>query len=125
MANYHVLEGVGDGNAYRVTYHIAVPGTGNNRAGTQWRAALANSRLRSVSDLPDGDGTGGTISAAEKASLASGALFEYTRQEATRPGETANQFRDRLDAGYPALVALVQAELQSRLSYFGFIRDVP
>lgn len=125
MASYHVLEGQGDGNGYRVVYHVTIPGTGNNRAGIQWRTALMNSVLKNTSVLPAGDGTGGTISATEVTALGNGSLYELERMEVTRPGETAAQFRDRLDAAYPALVTAVQNELQGRLSYFGFIRTVP
>lgn len=125
MADYHVLTGSADGNSFTVVHHVPVPGSGNNRAGVQWRTALVNSGLGGKTVLPDGDGTGGTISAAEKAAITSGALYEVVEQFDTHPGETAAQLRDRVDTRHTALVAQVQAQLQGRLTYFGFVRDIP
>ena len=66
MANIHVLESPAPGR-FRVAYHVAIPAS-NNPAGVAWRTAIVNSRdaTRPVTVLPDGDGTNGTISAAEK-----------------------------------------------------------
>lgn len=125
MADYHVLTGSADGNAFTVVFHLPVPGAGNNRAGVQWRTALVNSGLGGRTVLPDGDGTGGTVSAAEKAGIEAGAVHEVAEQVSTHPGETAPQLRDRIDARHAALVASVQAELQGRLTYYGFVRDIP
>ena len=90
----------------------------------QWRTALANSGLGGTTVLRTGDGTGGTISAAELASVQSGALLEVVEEVPTHPGETAGQYQARLDARFAALTARVQAELQGRLTYFGHVRDV-
>lgn len=122
MADYHVLTGSVDANSFSVVHHIPIPGSGTNRAGVQWRTALINSGLGGRTVLPDGDGTGGTVSAAEKASIEAGAVFEVAEQVATHPGETALQLRDRIDARHTALVAAVQAQLQGQLSYYGFTR---
>lgn len=122
MANYHILAGSHDGNSFAVVFHIAVPGTGSNRANVQWRTALINSGLGGKTTLPDGDGTGGTIGAAEKADIAAGAVYEVVEQVPTNPGETALQLRDKLDARYTALAASVQAKLQGQLTYFGYTR---
>ena len=124
MADYHVLTGSPDGNSYQVCFHLPVPGAGNNRAGVQWRTALINSALGGQTVLLDGDGTGGTISAAEKAEIESGAVFEVSEAFDTHPGETALQLRDRIDARHAALATAVSAQLQGRLSYFGFTRDI-
>lgn len=124
MASYHVLTGSPDGNAFRIAFHVPIPGAGNNRAGVQWRTALANSGLGGTTVLRTGDGTGGTISAAELASVQSGALLEVVEEVPTHPGETAGQYQARLDARFAALTARVQAELQGRLTYFGHVRDV-
>lgn len=119
MANWHALTGDVAGNAFQVVFHIAVPNTGNNRAGIQWRTALVNSKLGGTTILPDGDGTGGTISAAEKSSVQSGAIYEYVLEIATNPGETAVQLRARVDTLHTALSTSVLAALQARLTYFG------
>ena len=125
MANYHVLTGSPDGNSFRIVFHVPVPGAGNNRANVQWRTALANSGLGGTTVLRSGDGTGGTISAAELASIQSGALFEVVEDVPTHPGESAAQYQARVDALYTAVVARAQAALQGRLTYFGHTRNVP
>lgn len=114
MANTHVLEQTTPGR-FRVVYHVAIPAT-NNAAGVAWRTAIVNSRdaTRPVTVLPDGDGTNGTISAAEKAQLTSGALYEVVREEKGQTGAGIN-------AMFAQRSAEVLAALQARLSQFGRI----
>lgn len=121
MANWHALTGTGDGNSYSVAYHIPIPATGNNRAGLQWRTVLINSGLGGTTILKDGDGTGGTISAAEKSSIQSGAIYEYVEAFPTNPGQTAGQLQAAVDARFTALSSSVLADIQGRLTYFGAI----
>lgn len=123
MASYHVLTGDGDGNAFRVAFHVAIPGA-SNRAGINYRVALINSGLGGLTTLPDGDGNGGTISAVEKALITSGALYEHVEDFATNPGESAAQLQARIDARYTALVGIVQDRLAKKLTYFGYTRTV-
>lgn len=122
--DYHVLTGQDDGNAYVVVYHLPFP-TGNNRAGVAYRTALINSGLGGMTRLPDGDGTGGTISASEKSQIAAGELLEFSESFNTHPGETALQLRARVDARWTALANQLPGLAQARLEYFGFVRDVP
>ena len=112
MANVHVLESVGPGR-FRVAYHVAIPAT-NNAAGVAWRTAIVNSRdaTRPVSVLPDGDGTNGTLSAAEKAQLTSGAVYEVVREE---KGQTLAAFA----AQFAQRSAEILAGLQARYAQFG------
>ena len=112
MANIHVLESVAPGR-FRVAYHVAIPAT-NNAAGVAWRTAIVNSRdaTRPVTVLPDGDGTNGTISAAEKAQLTSGAVYEVVREEKGQTGAGIN-------AMFAQRSAEVLAALQARLAQFG------
>jgi hypothetical protein len=112
MANTHVLEQLAPGR-FRVVYHVAIPAT-NNAAGVAWRAVIVNSRdaTQPVSVLPDGDGTGGTISAAEKAQLTSGAVYEVVREEKGQGAATlAAQFAQRS--------AEILAGLQARYAQYG------
>jgi len=120
MANWHALTGQRDGNAFRIVFHVAIPGTGNNRAGVQWRTALINSGIGGTTVLPDGDGTGGTISVTEKTSITTGALFEVVEDFATNPPETGAALKARIDTYFTALSSRVTADLQLRLTYFGF-----
>lgn len=121
MASYHVLEGQPDGNSYRVVFHIPVPSV-NNRIGVNYRSALV-ALFGGTSSLPEGDGPG-QISTSELAQVASGAVFEFSEQFPTHPGENAAQIRSRIDARYTELVAKIQGELSGRLAYYGYTRDV-
>ena len=112
MANIHVLDSPAPGR-FRVVYHVAIPAT-NNPAGVAWRTAIVNSRdsTRPVTVLPDGDGTGGTISDAEKAQIVSGAVYEVVREEKGQTGAGIN-------AMFAQRSAEVLAALQARLAQFG------
>jgi hypothetical protein len=122
MASYHVLTGRPDGNAYSVVFHIPIPSV-NNRVGVNYRTALVNSGLGGTTSLVEGNAAG-QITTAEKASIASGALYEYVEEFATNPGETAAQIQARIDARYTALVTQIQADFSGRLAYFGHTRTV-
>ena len=75
MADMHVM--ATEGGRYSVVCHFAIPDT-NNTAGVNWRV-VALRHGGGVTELPDGDGTLGTISAAEKAQITSGAVIEVRR----------------------------------------------
>lgn len=119
MANWHALTGTPDGNSFRVVFHITIP-SATNRANINYRTALVSSGLGGMTVLPDGDGTGGTISAAEKASIQAGSLYEWVEDFATNPGETAAALQTRADARWTALTTQLQADLAKRLTYFGY-----
>ena len=112
MANSHILEQLAPGR-FRVVYHVAIPAT-NNAAGVAWRTVIVNSRDANlpISVLPDGDGTGGTISAAEKAQLTSGAVYEVVREE---KGQTLAAFA----AMFTHRSAEILAALQARYAQYG------
>jgi hypothetical protein len=122
MADMHLLTRVGE--RHRVACHIPIPNV-NNGAGFNYRTALVNAGLATVSVMPAGDGTIGTISSAEVTSLAAGALVErIVLLDITQGGTltTAGQINAFLDTFFIALTAEVQAELQFRLAQFGRIR---
>lgn len=110
MANSHILEQIAPGR-FRVVYHIAIPNS-NNGAGVPWRACVAASVGLIVSVLPDGDGTGGTISTAEKAQITSGAVYEIVREE---KGQTLAAFAGM----FAQRSAEILAELQARYAQYG------
>jgi len=113
MANLHVLEQIGPAR-FRVVLHVAIP-AGNNPAGVPRRTAVAaHVDAAKPSVLPDGDGTAGTISAAEKAQIISGAVYEVVRDEKGQTGAGIN-------AMFAARSAEVLAALQARLAQFGRI----
>ena len=119
MAKAHVLDT--SGGLTQVAFHIAVP-VGNNGAGTAWSAVLINSGIGGTTVLPDGAGTGGTISAAEKTSIAAGTVFEVVDRIFIPTGLNAAQANAFLDAVHAAKVTEVQAQVTARLSMFGYTR---
>lgn len=98
--------------------HVAIPNA-NNAAGINWRTALLNSGLGGTTRLPDGDGTAGTISAAEKASIAAGALYE---QVETIEVDTASNVNAFLDSVISDVTTRTQARLVAALKYYGYTR---
>ncbi len=111
MANLHVLEQTAPGR-FRVVLHVAIP-AGNNPAGVPWRTAVAaHVDAAHPSVLPDGDGTAGTISAAEKAQLVSGAVYEAVREE---KGQTTTSAANI----YALRSADILADLQARYAQYG------
>lgn len=118
---WHALGGSSDGNSYSVVYHIPVP-SANNRVGVNYRAALVNSGIGGKTQLPDGDGTGGTISSIEKASIIAGTLYEVRQDQNTNPGQTLAELKAILDANFAALSDVNGAligNLKNQLAYFG------
>lgn len=111
MANLHVLEQTGPGR-FRVVLHVAIP-AGNNPAGFPWRTAVAaHVDALKPSVLPDGDGTAGTISAAEKAQIISGAVLEVVREEKGQTTASAANI-------YALRSADILADLQVRYAQYG------
>lgn len=122
MANMHIL--TRQGANFTVVYHIAVP-NGNNPAGTNWRTALVSSGRGGTTILPAGDGSGGTISAAEKALIESGAVLEQVVQiDPTQGGSntTLAQINACLDADYATNSQSLLIELQGMLAQYGRTR---
>ena len=114
MANIHIL----DNQAGRVllVLHIAIP-AGNNSAGMAWRAALLRTG-GGTTMLPDGDGTLGTISAAEKASVLAGAIYEVM----INPKRFVGAAGPALDALHTQVSSETLAGLQVSLANFGATR---
>ena len=115
MANIHILSM--DGTEFTAAYHLAIPAT-NNSAGVPWRTVvLRNGAGTTV--LPDGDGTGGTISAAEKAQIVSGAVVELVR---TERWNVAFPSGAQLDTIAASVTADYVAEIQSKFNRYGMTR---
>ena len=120
MANIHILRI--DGRSVTAVAHVAIPGV-NNDANIPYRTAIVRSGFGGSTILPDGDGTAGTISAAEKTSIQSGALVEVPMRIllSALPGNTA-QCNAFLDALFNAEQTRVRAEAQVSLRYYGATR---
>lgn len=121
MANWHALIGDVNGNSYTVVYHVPIP-SANNRSGVNYRTALVSSGIGGKTILPDGDGTLGTIAAAEKSSILAGSLFEVVEPFATNPGQNLAALQAAVDARWTALGDVngaFIAALKARLNYFG------
>lgn len=122
MANWHALTGTLDGNSFRIVFHLPIPSV-VNRANINYRAAIVNSGIGGRTALPDGDGTGGTISPAEKALVVGGSLYEHAEDFPTNPNELAAALQARIDARFAALSNVTTGrvgELAKVLTYFGY-----
>lgn len=130
MADSHVLEIV-NGIA-QVVMHFPVP-TGNNAVGITLPAALVKSKglddkraaIVPQSILPDGDGTGGTIDAVEKAAIADGTLSErLVRVEIEEGRDTEAKVQRALRKFYGREQTEFQAELSRELKWYGMTDSV-
>lgn len=124
MADVHVL--AGSAGIVRLVCHIPIP-AGNNQANPPISYATAALRAKEAgtTTLPDGDGNGGTISAAEKTSITNGTVVEKAVDFDLGndwEGLTGPQRLARLDAKYAQVVADEQARLTKTLRYTGFVR---
>lgn len=118
MSDMHVIDGDGRGS-WKVVMHFAVPDADND-VGVNYRIALVNSGLKSTSVLPDGDGTGGSISTDEKNDLAAGILYEHVVSLRLDGSGTTNASRvANLKKLYAAAETEVINKLQKQLKLFG------
>ena len=116
MADYHILTATDDGRALSVAIHTIVPDE-NNAVGVNLRQALLGSGVSTSSVSFIGD--------VEKASLAAGQLYETAITFRTRPTETLEQKRDRLDIEARTEQARVQTMLRQRFWAWGYSRAIP
>lgn len=120
MADYHILDGSADGNNYRIIFHIPVPDE-DNEAGINLRTALSETFGGDmVSAVP-----ANRLGAGEQDALNSGELYEHSYSYNTNPDVTLLQKRDELDAKFSSFSTSIPNELQKRLAYWGYGRDVP
>lgn len=120
MSNWHGREGIPDGNAYTVIFHVPIP-SANNRVGVNYRAALLGSGIGGRTVMAEGVATG-QIGAAEVASIAAGSLLEVVETIQTFPAETGAAISARLNARYTELANVngaFLADLKRRLEYWG------
>jgi hypothetical protein len=100
--------------------HVVTP-AGNNSAAISWVTAYKNA-FAPASQLTAGDGTGGTISAAELAAVQAGTVLEIPATFTTSvsfEGESGAAQLAELDALYSAVTTARLAELQRMLQHFG------
>ena len=122
MADIHALEGGGD--SQRLVFHFPVPSVANE-VGVNYRTAIINSGIGGATVLPDGDGAGGTISAAEKAAIAAGQVYEFpvTLSQAqlySSGGETAAHVLKAVRHYYALHKAEQTARIARMLRWFGY-----
>lgn len=114
MSNIHVL--TFDGRAFTAVFHVAVPAT-NNASGAPWRTIAA--RFFGSTGLPDGDGTLGTISAAEKTQIVAGELVEVRRNIKWGPNTPTGA---QLDALFTRVSNEVLGDFQATYARYGATR---
>lgn len=118
MADYHILNGRPDGNQYRVAFHLPVPDT-NNNAGVNYRTALIEWMGGSQpSAVP-------FITSGEQTQLDAGELYEYLWNYDTHDGVSLAEKQAELDAKFTAFSTAIPNQLEKRLAFWGFGRDVP
>ena len=123
MSDMHVLLGAVDGRQWTVVMHIAVP-VGNNDVGVSWATALLNSGRGGTTILLDGDGSEGTIDATEKSAIEAGTIFEHVYTFPVESGGTTTaELRTTLRSKYTQQKAVVQAEIQKQLRYYGHTEE--
>lgn len=116
--NWHIMAGFPDGNRYTVVFHFPVSGANNDAGRTYQECLIEMLGGEQISIMPFIDG-------AEQTLLNAGGLYEVTEEFSTHPGETLPQKQARIDARYTARLADEQDELQERLRYWGYGRDIP
>lgn len=118
MADIHVLTGDRQ-NRWNLVFHFAVPDL-TNAVSIGYRTALISSAMGGSTSLPDGDGTDGTISSVEKASIEAGVLYEHhTRFRVEGNGDSPGAVQTELRALYTRTAVWVLQDLQTKLKYFG------
>lgn len=127
MSDIHVLQ-KNDNSEHLLVFHFAVAGGNNDvpvaAGGTVgWQEAVATSLGGSpTSVLLAGDGTKGTVSVAEAASIASGAVLERSYSFPVDSGGTTDAQRAAsIRAFYAQMKAQVTAKVAAKLGYFGAI----
>lgn len=119
MARVHVLDS--SGPTTRLVFHIAIPATGNNSAGTQWRTAVRWGVLPRTSVMAVGTNPG-QILTAENTQLANGEIHEVVQTVDIAAGLSVAQANAALDELHADRTAALLAKLQEDLKYFGFTR---
>lgn len=114
MSNMHVL--TIDGAEVTLVMHYAIPAS-NNAAGVPYRVIMA--RFFGTTQLPDGDGSAGTITAAERAQIVAGEMVEAV---ATLKLGDSNPSGAQLDAFHTAQRSAFLAEIQAKYLCYGFTR---
>ena len=118
MADIHILAETRKG-AWRVVMHFAVPNA-TSPVGMSYRTALLTSGLGGSTQLPDGDGSAGTISATEKAQIEAGEVAEVAVEFLVESGgATTASVRDFLRQSYATKKNEYLGEMQRKLKYFG------
>jgi hypothetical protein len=117
MADMHVITGRDE--KWSIVMHFAVPDS-NNAVAVNYRTAIINSGIGGSTVLIAGDGTNGTIVAAESANIDSGAVYEHVVPFIVESGGTSNaELRATLRALYASEETTVINRLKKQLRYFG------
>lgn len=122
MADMHIIRGSQTAMVLTVVIHMDTP-AGNNAAGISWATAILRSGMsKGTSVLPSGDGTGGTIDAAELSAIGAGTRFEFM---GTCPlpevwdALTTPQKQTFVRNWRTTTIATKSAELSRDINYFG------
>jgi hypothetical protein len=117
MADMHILKIEGD--RLHIVMHLPVAAA-NNDVGISYRDCLVNSGMGGTTTLADGDGTGGTIAAAEKTQIQAGEVYELSRSWSVRTNTSPGQLRTDVRKLYGRAKAEMQAKIPAIFRYYGY-----
>lgn len=121
MSDIHIL--TTSAGRTRLVLHIAVPDA-NNSVSVNYRTALLSSGIGGTTSLPDGDGTAGTISSAEKSAIEAGEIYETSASlDIDGQGTTTGSRAAAIRAEYVSRKAAIVALLQRRLKFYGSVLE--
>lgn len=122
MADIHVLRSSDDGTGLHVeaVFHYAVP-AGANSAGVSWQTAIIRSRIRPTNtNLPIGDGTGGTITQQERDAISAGAVLEESGVDIPyEPNMSPADVATRVRGVYARLRQRLHTRIHRDLEWYG------
>lgn len=121
MAHIHVLLAGETGDSIQVVFHFPVPDV-NNVVGVNYRTALVASGKGGTTTMTEGGGPG-QVSAAEKALIEAGEVYEYPRSFSRGMFESAGAPLQAMRHFYAQDKADLTARLAVALKYYGFTAD--
>ena len=120
MSQWHARDGVEEGDAYNIIFHIPIP-SANNRVAVNYQAAIVGSGIGGTTAMTEGS-SAGQITTAEKASITSGSILEVAETFNTNLTENASELAARVNARYAELsdpTKEFMVNLKRRLDYWG------
>jgi|JI10StandDraft_1071094.scaffolds.fasta_scaffold90024_3 hypothetical protein len=117
---WHVRDGLKDGNYYNIIYHIPIPST-NNAVGVNYQTAIIQSNIGGTTVMATGV-LSGQITVSEYNQIISGQILEYREPFYTNPSQNLSTLASLVNNRYSELASVTGSfivELANRLKYWG------